>query len=334
MRPTTGFGETFQYSNLLVAVGGYAAASAFQKGADLKTAYENAMRTLVFEPLGMADSLLTRQEATRGDHAQPHALDLEGNSVAIGLTLEGSVESVLPAGGLWSTAEDMARYIMLELNGGVAGTGERLVSEQTLRSRYSGGIKINEKMGYGLGLLYASEQGLHVLSHGGNTFGFTSEMFFLPDQNLGVVLLTNRRVANAMLGAIRQRIFEIVFGAARKSDEMLSAVVSMRKDSVSRTRERIKTDAGSVAWMADYVGSYENPDLGAATVTRSDGGFWIQFESWGSALASEPQADGSRLIVLTSPPWSGSLRFQALPDTGDLIIELGQEKYTFCRKTV
>ncbi len=44
MRPTTGFGETFQYSNLLVAAGGYAAAPAFSLAARSKLAYEEAMR--------------------------------------------------------------------------------------------------------------------------------------------------------------------------------------------------------------------------------------------------------------------------------------------------
>lgn len=332
MMPTTGFGETFQYSNLLVALGGYAAASRLLPAADLRTAYEEAIKSLIFTPLGMADTFLSIEEASSSEHAHPHAIDFDEECVPIDVGLEGSVESVAPAGGAWSTVEDIAQYLLLELRGGIAATGTRLVREESLRSRWSGGIKINEKMGYGLGLLYSDEQGLKVLSHGGNTFGFTSEMFFLPDQNLGVIVLTNCRVANAFLGALRQRIFELLFGAESKAEEMIVATVKARKDAHARTRERIKTDAISTSWIADWVGQYSSDQLGPATITDRGEGFHVQFESWGSSLGAEVQPTGARLIALTSPPWAGSLRLQTSPDTGDLILDAGQEKYTFKRQ--
>jgi CubicO group peptidase (beta-lactamase class C family) len=53
MSPTTGFGETFQYSNYLAAAGGFAAAHSFAPDLSLADAYDRAMRQLVFEPLGM-----------------------------------------------------------------------------------------------------------------------------------------------------------------------------------------------------------------------------------------------------------------------------------------
>ena len=63
MRPTTGFGETFQYSNFLVAAGGFAAARAYSTEGSLEGAYEAAMRELVFRPFEMSDSVLRQEEA-------------------------------------------------------------------------------------------------------------------------------------------------------------------------------------------------------------------------------------------------------------------------------
>lgn len=332
MRPTTGFGETFQYSNLLVAVGGYAAASSFAPELGLQSAYEAAMRSLVFEPLGMNDSFLARNEACNGDYACPHSTDFDERCASIDLKMEGTVESVAPAGGAWSTVEDMARYLLLELNDGETHNGEQIVSKENLRSRWRGGIKINEKLGYGLGLLHSEEQGLEVLSHGGNTLGFTSDLFFLPEQNLGVVVLTNLRIANAFLAAVRQRVFEILFGAELKAEEMISAALKTKHDSAVRIRDRVKTDPASITWISEFVGRYESSDLGPASIAKTGDAYSVQFQSWGSALGTEAQRDGARLIALASPPWNGAFKFQTDAGTGDLILDAGQMKYKFQRQ--
>jgi hypothetical protein len=140
------------------------------------------------------------------------------------------------------------------------------------------------------------------------------------------------RIANAFLGVARQRIFEIVFDAEPKSDQMLSAAVKIHHDSAEGRRSRIKNDAASLSWIDEFIGEYRCPQLGPAQIQRDGDGFRIDFESWGSDLGSEIQEDGARLIVLTSPPWSGAgLRFQTSNETGDLILDAGQEKYTFQR---
>jgi CubicO group peptidase (beta-lactamase class C family) len=331
MRPTTGFGETFQYSNLLVAAGGYAAASSFEPHAGLQAAYESAMRHLIFEPLGMTNSCLSQQEALKNDAAAPHALDINEHCAPVDLRIERFADSVAPAGAVWSTAEDMAKYVLLELRGGTSPAGERLLSEETLRSRWRGGIRINEKAGYGLGLLHSDEHGLEVISHGGNTLGFTSDMFFLPEQDLGVVVLTNLRIANAFLGALRQCLFEILFGAEPKSEQFVAAASKFHHDGAARTRDRIKLDSTSLSWIEEFIGDYRSQELGPARITRNGDQFWIQFESWGSMLASEIQPNGARLLALITPPWNGTMRLQTSPETGDLILDAGQDKYTFHR---
>ncbi len=190
-------------------------------------------------------------------------------------------------------------------------------------------IRINDKAEYGLGFLHTKEQGLEVISHGGNTLGFTSDLFFLPERDLGVVVLTNLRVANAFLGTLRQRVFEVAFGAEQKSEEMVAATCKARRDEAAGRRDRIKTDSGSVAWIDEFVGEYRSRELGPARIMGNGGQFCVEFESWGSTLGVEVQQNGARLIALTGPPWSGSLRFQTSVETGNLILDAGQDKYTF-----
>lgn len=87
MRPTTGFRETFQYSNYLVAAGGYAAARSFRPQGSLGDAYEQAIRELVFDPLGM--SRITFEEPGSEAAASPHSIDFEGKTVLLDPVIEG-----------------------------------------------------------------------------------------------------------------------------------------------------------------------------------------------------------------------------------------------------
>jgi CubicO group peptidase (beta-lactamase class C family) len=229
MRPTTGFGETFQYSNLLVAAGGYAATRACIPEGPLEEAFDRVMRELVFRPLGMNDTFLRQEDALRGEASQPHAMGVDGRAHNIPISMEMLVYSVAPAGAVWSTAPDLARYVLMELANGRLPGGEPLISEEALLERRRPGIKIDDKNSYGLGLIISNESGLRVIHHGGNTLGFSSDMYFLPDSGLGAVVLTNAYGAIEFLAAIRQKIRELVFGAepcAAKIVRQLSLLIS------------------------------------------------------------------------------------------------------------
>ena len=67
MQPTSKFGEVFQYSNLMAAAAGYIAGSKALPGKELGIAYDEAMRTRVFEPLGMTTTTFDFAKALKGD---------------------------------------------------------------------------------------------------------------------------------------------------------------------------------------------------------------------------------------------------------------------------
>ncbi len=76
MKPTTGFGETFQYSNLMVASGGYVAAKTATRVKDLRRAYVDVMTAEVLGPLGMKSTALDIDVAQKREHARPHGRTL------------------------------------------------------------------------------------------------------------------------------------------------------------------------------------------------------------------------------------------------------------------
>jgi CubicO group peptidase (beta-lactamase class C family) len=330
MKPTTGFGETFQYSNYLVAVGGYAAARSFRPQGSLDDAYKRAMRELVFHPLGMSST--TFDEPGNEAAASPHSIDFEGKTVLLDPVIEGFANALAPSGAAWSTVIDMAQYLLLELNGGKLPDGHGFLREEAIQARWIGGIKINDKLSYGLGLLRSDEEGLDVLSHGGNTLGFSADLYFLPKEGIGAVVLTNLRAANLFLAAVHKKVFELLFDAQPKAETMIAAASQSEREAVAGRIARVKTDATSIVRLEILVGEYDSRELGRLVVQRQDGQYKGEFESWGSALGVEEQPDGGFLVVLTGPPWVGGLRLQVVDDGRALVLDGGQNVYRFERR--
>jgi CubicO group peptidase (beta-lactamase class C family) len=327
MRPTTGFGETFQYSNLLVAAGGYAATRACIPEGPLEDAFNKVMSELVFCPLEMNDTFLRQEDALRGDAAAPHATCFDGRAHNIPISMEMSVYSVAPAGGAWSTASDLARYVLMELANGRMPGGEPLISEEVLLERRRPGVKIDDKNSYGLGLIISNESGLRVIHHGGNTLGFSADMYFLPDSRFGAVVLTNAYAAIEFLAGIRQKIRELVFGAEPRAEKIVEIAKMAKGDFLTRLQTRVKADAESTAWIEEILGTYRSAELGGARISRNDQGYRVDFDEWSSNLAAEIQPGGDRLLRLISPPWAGAMKM--LVRDCELVLDAAQMKYVF-----
>src|SRR6185295_5361399 len=81
MQPTSKFGELFQYSNPLASAGGYVGAHVAFPDRELGAGYDEAMRTLVFEPLGMTSTTFDFKRALAGNHAGAHGASVDGKTI-------------------------------------------------------------------------------------------------------------------------------------------------------------------------------------------------------------------------------------------------------------
>jgi hypothetical protein len=118
-----------------------------------------------------------------------------------------------------------------------------------------------------LGWFVENWHGQLLLHHGGNTLGFTSDLAFLPDAGLGVVVLTNAATANALTQTVRWRLFELAF------DLPTAAGAEARLSHEHMTAEMARLEAaGPVAQaaVAGHLGLYTNESLGEVTL-KQDG---------------------------------------------------------------
>jgi CubicO group peptidase (beta-lactamase class C family) len=313
---TAPFGEKYQYNNQLVAVGGFAAAVA-DGGApdDLAYAYDIALRDRVLNPIGMPRSTLFLSDVVAGnDYATPHAPDLAGSPVPLPMLLDDEwIAPVAPTGALWSSAREMARYIQTELSRGIAPDGVRVVSAENLERTWQPGAPMDlgpetpalfaaTSSHYGLGWVVGTYGGQRLVSHTGGTYGFNSLVTFLPDADLGLVVLTNRNGAGAKLAFAAQfRLFELLFAQPATIDAILEAVISGE----AAGRADLLAHLGQVdpTAVAPYLGRYDNPDLGAMTLAmRAD---TLVFDTGAERSELRPRLDASGAVtdyVFINPP--------------------------------
>lgn len=328
MSPTTKLGETFQYSNLLVATGGYAVSHKLYPQLTLTTAFEKAMQEWVFDPLSMKNSRVSPRETD--DLATPHATDFDGRVKAIPQKMDNTVYAVAPAGAVWSTAQDLAQYVLLELNNGKAGD-HTLLTNKSLELRRKPQIKVDESAQYGLGLFYDNVKGIQTWGHGGNTLGFTSDLVFIPEKKLGWVLLTNVG-ASPLRNLFQQKVIEVMFKAKPEAQKRLSYILQRRREALTDARKKITTTSFKMKWLESMVGNWQSKELGSMTIKKEKRGFSADFGEWQSELGVMSEKTAGETFVLISAPWGGGIPFQKQAD-GSLLLDAGQMKYSFKRIT-
>jgi CubicO group peptidase (beta-lactamase class C family) len=335
-RPTTGFGETFQYSNQMTAVGGYLAARLDDPRGPLEAAYVRALERRVLRPLGMNDSTASFQRGQRGA-ASPHSVSLAstdlGEAVRLPWSMESFVRPLLPAGGVFSTAEDMARYALFELRRGRSAGGQQVVSENNLLERRRPRIQAGPTSSYGLGLGISRRNGLTLVSHDGGTFGFVTRFLVIPERDLGLVVLTNSSGAGSLLlDAISQRLMELVLGARPR------AAVELERGMAERLKEGKKTQAEARRPVppevaARLAGRWRTERLGEIRIAPGPGGgLVLDAGEWKSRLGFARKPDGTELIFLLDPPLVGMpLRLVTRDGRLSLVIDFGQDVFRFRR---
>lgn len=330
IQPTTRFGETFQYSNLLAAAAGFIGGVSAYPGRELGAAYDLAMKKRIFDPLGMKETTFDFDRVARSrNHATPHGNDVDGKTTIATADVNQAVIPVRPAGGAWSNVRDMMRYVQMELANGKLPNGKQLVSEESLLARRAPEVTIGESSAYGMGLFINKKYGTPIISHGGDLIGFHSDMFWLPEHGVGGVILTNADGGSLLRGPFVRKVLEELFDGKPEAMEDVENAAKRRMAEIAKARERlvVPPDAAAVAMLAPR---YANKALGLIDVRQSDSARIFDFGEWKSAVASRKNDDGT-ISFLTIGPGVGGFEFVVAERDGRraLLLRDLQHEYVF-----
>jgi CubicO group peptidase (beta-lactamase class C family) len=328
-QPTSGFGELFQYNNLMASAAGYLGGALAYPGMELGAAFDKAMEEKIFEPLGMRNTTFDFAEGMRGNWARPHGLDVDGRMVPMSNAFNETVYPHRPAGGVWSTAADMARYAQLELSKGLTPEGKRLVSEANILERRERGVPVGEDSWYGMGLFERVAWGVPVVTHGGTLLGYHSNFYVLPEAGIGAVILTNADPGAAMLAPFLRRLLEVVYDGKPEAAQEVAAAAARIKAQAKARRDRL-TVPGDPAVLAKLAATYRNPEVGTLALSDQNGTKWMKAGFVEGPVATRSNPDGSTSLVSAGP---GGISLEALigeaNGTRTLTIRDSQHEYVY-----
>jgi hypothetical protein len=212
-----------------------------------------------------------------------------------------NLDAIAPAGSINSSVEEMVRYIQMQIDRGEY-KGVRLVSKAfatRMQSPHSA-TPVNLEPdapsyselgpgGYGLGVSVAAYRGHTVVSHGGGIDGFISSMSWMPDDRLGVMVLTNFSGTNPVPTIVMRNVYDRLLGlepidwVARTKTEQARAE-ERRKDR-ERTREAERVTGTSPSHpLAAYAGTYEHAGYGAISIAERGGRLVLTMEEFVAPL--------------------------------------------------
>jgi CubicO group peptidase (beta-lactamase class C family) len=328
MQPTSKFGELFQYSNLMAAAAGYTGAHVIHPDMELGAAYDSAVQSYVFDPLGMKETTFNMKRALSSNHAGSHAPDADGKTARAMTAINDAVIPARPAGGAWSSVSDMLKYISMELAEGKLPDGTTYISKEPLLERRAPQVSIGKDVTYGMGLMVDTTYGVPVVHHGGDLTGYHSDMMWLPQQNVGLVILTNADPGWLLRDRIRRKLLELLFDGHPEAEALLNADAKSFYADLAADRKlmTIPADANESAKLAKH---YVNASLGEITVSTSGASTIFDFGEWKSEVASRKNPDGTISFITTVP---GELGFEFVVGSGPrrtLTIRDAQHEYVF-----
>lgn len=254
--------------------------------------WEEMVRDSILVPLNMSRTLMLSKELKNSSNsASPHIL-VDSNLVEIPFV---DFHNLAPAGGMSSTAKDMSLWLLALLNEG------RIKEDQTsafesIRSPYSIlGIDSRNKQEthfylYGLGLFINDFNGKLVYSHTGGAEGFLSSLMFIPEENLGIIVLTNTHENNFFLDLTHQ-IRDSFLGLPYKD----YSSKSLKQFKLARAIDKARIDSLKTIVILknktslpidNYQGSYSNEIYGEIDIEKQNDRLIINFSNHPNLTAS------------------------------------------------
>jgi CubicO group peptidase (beta-lactamase class C family) len=328
MQPTSKFGELFQYSNLMAAAAGYTGAHVLYPQMELGAAYDRAIQSYVFDPLGMKSTTFDYKRALAGNHATSHSQDVDGKTVKAMTAINDAIIPARPAGGAWSSVHDMLKYVSMELAEGKLPDGTTYISKEPLLERRAPQVYIDKDDSYGMGLMVDNTYGIPVVHHGGDLTGYHSDMMWLPEQNVGAVILTNADGGWLLRNRLRRKLLEVLFDGHPEADSLLEADAKSFYSELAAERKllTIPADANDSSKLGQH---YVNASLGEIAVSRSGDATTFDFGEWKSEVGSRKNPDGTISFITTVP---GAEGFEFVVGSGakrTLTMRDAQHEYVF-----
>jgi CubicO group peptidase (beta-lactamase class C family) len=295
IKPATSFRSGFAYDNVLYMVAGQLIEAVTGE------TWEKFTADHVLKAAGMRHSTSDDQARfATADRAQPHAR-MNGGLRGIGDQSRLDERDDLghnasPAGGLAISANDMARWLLIQLDDGkLPGGGGRLFSEAAHEEMWRPMIlqpiaprpddfKLTQPMfnTYALGWDVRDYRGAKIVWHGGAVFGFLAAVVLIPEKHVGFSILINSEDGEIINGLMFELLDHYLGQPANDWPAKFRALKKQRLDEALKSYKAAAAgpaDVGPSLPLPRYAGTYADPWYGNIDIAQTNGKLTIDFKS-------------------------------------------------------
>ena len=202
-----------------------------------------------------------------------------------------NVDNLGPAASINSCVKDLANWLIMNTDSGKF-EGKTIVpwealfnvrsSQMVLREPRSSMNPSNHFSTYGLGWQLEDYLGRKIIHHSGGADGFVTATCIVPEERLGIVVLTNSD-ANSFYDALRRQIIDAYTNAPYKNYSELSykrssANTDAEKKQIAECKSTLLKKNKMPLPMNSFYGIYKNEVYGNASITSEAGKLFIHFE--------------------------------------------------------
>ena len=295
IKPATSFRSGFAYDNVLYMVAGQLIEEVSGE------TWETFVREHVLQPAGMLKS--TSDDEARfatADRAQPHAR-MNGGLRGVGdqsrLDERDDLgRNAAPAGGLAVSANDMTRWLLLQLDAGrLPGGKDRLFSQAAHEQMWTPvtlqpieprpeALKATQPMfnAYALGWDVRDYRGAKIVWHGGAVFGFLTAVVLIPEKNVGFSIEINSEDGQIIVGLMFE-LLDHYLGA--RTNDWPAKFMALKQQRLVKGLQAYHSAAATPANvgpslpLSRYAGTYADPWYGNIEIAQAGGTLTIDFKS-------------------------------------------------------
>ena len=282
----TSFRSAYAYDNVLYTVAGEVIETLSGQS------WEEFVGSRILAKVGMSTSNVRHAEAGKGANvASPHA-PIEGK---VRVVAPFASDNTNPAGGINSNAEDMAKWMIVQLDSGRVANGARLFSPQTTRQLWTpvtpisignpapelAALRANFR-GYALGFDVRDYRGKKLVTHTGGLPGYVSKVALVPELKLGICVLTNQE-SGAAFESIAYRILDHYLNAPVTDwASAFKKVVTRGEEALAAAEKNVMgardPNAKAALPLAKYAGTYRDAWYGDVAITLENDKLVIRFK--------------------------------------------------------
>jgi CubicO group peptidase (beta-lactamase class C family) len=287
LKPKSSFRTTYAYSNVMFVTAGQVVAAVSGES------WDEYLREKIFLPLGMKNTNTSSTAYKPGDDwAIPHS-KIDGKLQPIALE---NLDNAGPAGSINSSVADMSKWVLLQLNRGkIPGTETRIFSEKSSEAMWAEHMIVpigpappelpllqRHFGGYGFGWVLRDYKGRKLVSHSGGVAGYVTRVMLVPEENLGVVILTNAEEDSAYESVLFHILDAYLGGPTEDYIAGFKALEDKQRreadETMSKAAQARAAESKPSLPLEKYAGTYSDPWYGNVSIRMEKEGLVLNFE--------------------------------------------------------